>query len=161
MLSMPLFANISITNMAKVSRMGFIDNHKEHFWSQKYIKTLLVKTPSIFQQAKNLSGGNQQKVVIAKWLFRETDIFIFDEPTRGIDVGAKYEIYSLLWELAAQGKGIIIVSSDLSELMGVCQRMLVFSNGKVAGELQRDEFNQERILTLSYSEYLKKKERIS
>jgi ribose transport system ATP-binding protein len=103
---------------------------------------------------RNLSGGNQQKVVVAKWLFRNTDILIFDEPTRGIDVGAKYEIYLLLWKLAAIGKSILIVSSDLPELLGICHRILVFSNGKIAGEVPRSEFNQERILSLAYKEYI-------
>ena len=100
-----------------------------------------------------LSGGNQQKVVIAKWLFRDSEVLIFDEPTRGIDVGAKYEIYLLLWELAKRGKSIIIVSSDLAEMLGICHRMIVFSNGKITGELDREDFNQETILSMAYSGY--------
>jgi ribose transport system ATP-binding protein len=94
-------------------------------------------------------------VVVAKWLFRNTDILIFDEPTRGIDVGAKYEIYLLLWQLAAEGKAIIMVSSDLPELLGICHRIIVFSDGKISGEVERREFNQERILALAYKEYIK------
>jgi ribose transport system ATP-binding protein len=93
-------------------------------------------------------------VVLAKWLFRDAEILIFDEPTRGIDVGAKYEIHLLLWKLAGLGKAIVLISSDLPELMGVCHRILVFSNGKISGELQRGEFNQERILSLAYQEYI-------
>jgi len=106
--------------------------------------------------ARYLSGGNQQKVVLAKWLFRHTDVLIFDEPTRGIDVGAKYEIYLLLWQLAAEGKGIIVVSSDLPELLGISHRILVFSNGKITGEVNRADFSQERILALAYQEYIGK-----
>ena len=101
-----------------------------------------------------LSGGNQQKVVLAKWLFRQPEVLIFDEPTRGIDVGAKYEIYMLLWKLAAEGKGIIIVSSDLPELLGICHRIVVFSNWKIAGEVLRPDFSQERILALAYQDYV-------
>ena len=93
--------------------------------------------------------------MLAKWLFRDADVLIFDEPTRGIDVGAKYEIYLLLWKLADLGKAIIIVSSDLPELLGICHRILVFSNGKITGEVDRKEFNQEKILSMAYQEYIK------
>jgi ribose transport system ATP-binding protein len=110
---------------------------------------------SIDQWVSNLSGGNQQKVVLAKWLFRDADVLIFDEPTRGIDVGAKYEIYLLLWKLAKLGKAIIIVSSDLPEILGICHRILVFSNGKITGEVDRREFDQEKILSMAYQEYIK------
>jgi ribose transport system ATP-binding protein len=110
---------------------------------------------SLDQWVSNLSGGNQQKVVLAKWLFRDTDVLIFDEPTRGIDVGAKYEIYLLLWKLANLGKAIIIVSSDLPEILGICHRILVFSNGKITGEVDRREFDQEKILSMAYQEYIK------
>jgi ribose transport system ATP-binding protein len=119
------------------------------------VRDLAIKTPSVRQWVRNLSGGNQQKVVVAKWLFADMDVLIFDEPTRGIDVGAKYEIYLLLWKLAAAGKSIIIVSSDLPELMGICHRILVFSNGSITGELDRREFDQEQILALAYTEYIK------
>jgi ribose transport system ATP-binding protein len=119
------------------------------------VRDLSIKTPSVKQFVRNLSGGNQQKVVLAKWLFADMDVLIFDEPTRGIDVGAKYEIYMLLWKLAAAGKSIIIVSSDLPELMGICHRILVFSNGSITGELDRGEFDQEQILSLAYTEYIK------
>jgi ribose transport system ATP-binding protein len=104
----------------------------------------------VAQLARNLSGGNQQKAVIAKWMFSDANVLIFDEPTRGIDVGAKYEIYLLLWDLLSQGKGILIVSSDLNELMGICHRIIVFSEGQVSGEVLRPEFEQERILKYAY-----------
>jgi ribose transport system ATP-binding protein len=98
----------------------------------------------------SLSGGNQQKYVLAKWLFRGADVLVLDEPTRGIDVGAKFEIYALVRELAAQGRGVIVVSSDLPELLLLCHRIAVFSRGRVAGELGRAEFDQESVLTLAY-----------
>ncbi|MDY0095997.1 MAG: sugar ABC transporter ATP-binding protein [Candidatus Vecturithrix sp.] len=153
-LDMPTFVNITLTDLAQVSKSGLLQRAEEKRVSEKLVEDLAVKTPSVNQWVRNLSGGNQQKVVVAKWLFRNTDILIFDEPTRGIDVGAKYEIYLLLWKLAAIGKSILIVSSDLPELLGICHRILVFSNGKIAGEVPRSEFNQERILSLAYKEYI-------
>ncbi|PIE36010.1 D-xylose ABC transporter ATP-binding protein [candidate division KSB3 bacterium] len=153
-LNMSCSINITLSDLAQVSRAGLLQKTAEAAVSHKLIDELDIKTPSIHQWAGNLSGGNQQKVVIAKWLFRNANVLIIDEPTRGIDVGAKYEIYLLLWKLAAAGKAIIMVSSDLPELLGVCHRILVFSNGKIAGEVPRDKFDQERILSLSYQEYI-------
>jgi ribose transport system ATP-binding protein len=153
-LDMPCFVNITLTDLARVSKSGLLQQMLEKQATDGLVKELAIKTPSINQWVRNLSGGNQQKVVLAKWLFRDTDILIFDEPTRGIDVGAKYEIHLLLWRLAASGKGIIIVSSDLPELLGICHRILVFSDGKIAGEVKRSEFDQERILSLAYKEYI-------
>jgi ribose transport system ATP-binding protein len=153
-LDMPCDANITITNLEAVSKHGFIQFKKEQAIARRHIDELNIKTPTIDQWTRYLSGGNQQKLVMAKWLFRNTDILFFDEPTRGIDVGAKYEIYLLLWELARQGKAIVIVSSDLPEMMGICHRMLVFSNNRIAGELPREKFNQETILSMAYSGYL-------
>jgi ribose transport system ATP-binding protein len=134
--------------------MGFIDNSLEREATEKQVNEMNIKTPSIHQKTLHLSGGNQQKLLIGKWLYRDSEVFIFDEPTRGIDVGAKYEIYLLLWKLAAMGRGIIMVSSDLPELMGVCHRIAVFSDGKITGELDRKDFDPEAILSLSYKEYL-------
>ncbi len=153
-LDMPCYVNITLTDLAHVSRAGLMQRRAEKSAAAKLIEDLSIRTPSVNQWARNLSGGNQQKLVVAKWLFRHTDILIFDEPTRGIDVGAKYEIYMLLWRLAAEGKGIIIVSSDLPELLGVCHRIVVFSNGKITGEVDRSESSQERILSLAYQEYI-------
>jgi len=155
LLDLPLSVNITLTDLAKISRMGLLRREVENRSSTDLIRELRVKTPSIRQHARNLSGGNQQKVVITKWLFRGSRVLIFDEPTRGIDVGARQEIYELLWNLATQGKGIIMVSSDLPELLGICHRILVFSKGKIAGELDRAHFDQERILSLAYQEYVK------
>lgn len=141
-----------------MSHLGLLDREAERETTGLLVEKLQIKTPSLAQIARNLSGGNQQKVILAKWLYRGTDLFLFDEPTRGIDVGAKYEIYLLLWELAAQGKGVVLVSSDLSELLGVCHRIAVLSAGKLVGVVERVDFDQEEILALSYSEYLKKRE---
>ena len=149
-LDMPLASNISLAALDKVTRLGVIDKNVENFEAERLSKDLAIKTPSLRQLVRNLSGGNQQKVVLAKWLYRDAKVLIFDEPTRGIDVGAKYEIYLLIWRLLAEGKGVLIVSSDLGELMGVCHRIIVFSRGQVSGEVLRADFEQERILKYAY-----------
>ncbi len=113
----------------------------------------MIKTPSLDQKVMNLSGGNQQKVVLAKTLATNSDIIIFDEPTRGIDVGAKQEIYNLMTSLADEGKAIIMISSDMEELIGMSDRIYVLSEGHLSGELQKDEFSQTRILELASVEY--------
>jgi len=153
-LDMSCTVNVTLTDLARVSRAGLLQPAAERAAAAGLVADLGIKTPSVDQLARNLSGGNQQKLVVAKWLFRQAEVLIFDEPTRGIDVGARYEIYLLLWRLAAQGKGILIVSSDLPELMGVCHRILVFSAGRLAGEVARADFSQERILELAYQDYL-------
>lgn len=153
-LDMSCLSNITITDLSKVSKRGFLVKELEKDASEKLVEKLHIKTPSLEQIVKNLSGGNQQKLVLAKWLYRDTEIFIFDEPTRGIDVGAKYEIYNLIWDLAEAGKGIIMISSDLPELIGVCHRILVMSKKIIVGEVHRKEFDQERILSLAYQEYI-------
>jgi ribose transport system ATP-binding protein len=149
-LDMPVDANISLAALDKFSRFGLIDKKTERSASERMASELAIKTPSMAQLVRNLSGGNQQKVVLAKWILRDAKVLIFDEPTRGIDVGAKYEIYLLLWRLLAEGKGIMIVSSDLNELVGICHRIVVFSNGAVSGEVLRRDFEQERILKYAY-----------
>jgi ribose transport system ATP-binding protein len=153
-LEMPCYVNITITDTARISKGGLLRRDVERSVSKRLVDDLDIRTPSVDQLVGNLSGGNQQKIVIAKWLFRNMKFLIFDEPTRGVDVGAKHEIYSLLWDLAAQGKGIVVVSSDLLELIGICHRIIVFSRGKVAGTVGRDEFDQEKILSLAYSEHI-------
>jgi ribose transport system ATP-binding protein len=153
-LDMSCNVNISLANLKEVSRSGLMQFKKEEEIAAFFIKELSIKTSSSQKWARFLSGGNQQKLVLAKWLFRNCRVLIFDEPTRGIDVGAKYEIYMLLWKLAENGKVIIVVSSDLPELMGISHRIIVFSNGKIAGEVQRSEFDQEKILSLAYQEYI-------
>ncbi|MEG0277615.1 MAG: ATP-binding cassette domain-containing protein, partial [Coprobacillus sp.] len=113
------------------------------------IKSMRVKTPSQKAQIKNLSGGNQQKVIIGRWLLTKPEILLLDEPTRGIDVGAKYEIYQLIIDLANKEKGVIVVSSEMPELLGICDRILVMSNGKIAGIDDTKNLNQEKIMELA------------
>ncbi|GHS86774.1 putative ribose/galactose/methyl galactoside import ATP-binding protein 1 [Synergistales bacterium] len=149
-LEMPLDANISLAAIDKFAHGGLVDKRSERGEAERLSGELNIKTPSVAQLARNLSGGNQQKVVLAKWILRDARVLIFDEPTRGIDVGAKYEIYLLLWRLLSEGKGILIVSSDLNELMGICHRIVVFSGGGVSGEVLRPDFGQERILKYAY-----------
>jgi ribose transport system ATP-binding protein len=152
-LDMSVEANISLAAMDKFSRwgpLGLIDKQAERGAAERIAGELAIKTPSMLQLTRNLSGGNQQKVVLAKWILRDAKVLIFDEPTRGIDVGAKYEIYSLLWRLLAEGKGIMIVSSDLNELIGICHRIVVFSGGAVSGEVLRRDFEREKILKYAY-----------
>ncbi|MDR1134143.1 MAG: sugar ABC transporter ATP-binding protein [Synergistaceae bacterium] len=149
-LDMQLDCNISLASIDKVSKLGLIDYGEERRQAERFTASLAIKTPSVSQLVRNLSGGNQQKAVIAKWMFSDANVLIFDEPTRGIDVGAKYEIYLLMWDLLSRGKGILIVSSDLNELMGICHRIIVFSEGQVSGEVLRPEFEQERILRYAY-----------
>jgi ribose transport system ATP-binding protein len=153
-LDMTVACNVTMAALEKVSRGGFVDAAVERSEARRLSEELGVKTPSVEQLVRNLSGGNQQKVVLAKWLFRDARVLIFDEPTRGIDVGARYEIYLLLWKLLEEGKGILIVSSDLSELMGICHRILVFSDGKITGDVAREDFDQERILSYAYRNYI-------
>lgn len=129
--------------------IGWVDHHKTRATAGTYVDALAIKTPSLRQQVKNLSGGNQQKVVIGKWLTADTDILIFDEPTRGIDVGAKSEIYKLLNELARQGKSIIMISSELPEILRMSHRIIVMCEGRITGELSAAEATQEAIMTLA------------
>ena len=124
----------------------FIDKKKEAQEAQRYVDRLQTKTPGIDQLVINLSGGNQQKVVIAKWLVKNCDILIFDEPTRGIDVGAKSEIYHLMNELAAEGKSIIMISSEMTEILRMSDRIIVMCEGKKTGEIDIAEATQERIM---------------
>ena len=139
--------NIVLSNLRKItSKFGFVNNSQSRVSSTSAVKNLSIRTPSIDQMVKNLSGGNQQKVVIGKWLTRETDVLIFDEPTRGIDVGAKDEIYKLLQELASQGKSIIMISSELPEILRMSDRILVMCEGRVTGILSNKEADQNLIM---------------
>jgi ribose transport system ATP-binding protein len=153
LLIMSCAENITITDLKKISRHGILEREAERSAATRLVRDLRIKTPSIDQTVRNFSGGNQQKVVIAKWLFRGSKVLICDEPTRGVDVGAKAEIYDLLWDLAAEGRGILFISSDLPELIAISHRIIVFANGRIVGEVKRPEFDQHRILSLAYEGY--------
>ncbi len=147
-LGLDVESNIAMSSMNRfTTKLGFIKRNDIEVNSQTYVEKLEIKTPSTKQITKNLSGGNQQKVVIAKWLTEDCDILIFDEPTRGIDVGAKSEIYKLLNDLAAQGKAIIMISSELEEVIRMSHRIMVMCEGRITGELERREATQENIMT--------------
>ena len=148
-LEKPLFWNISISNIDTLSHGGFVDTKAEMEQAEEYKGKMRIKAPTMTQQALSLSGGNQQKVVIAKAMAALPDILIFDEPTRGIDVGARAEIYQMMVELTEQGKSILMVSSDMEELLGMSERIVVLYDGRQAGVLTKDEFSQETILTLA------------
>ncbi|MAC79940.1 MAG: ABC transporter ATP-binding protein [Rhodobacteraceae bacterium] len=140
--------NITLTNLAAVSTNGVIAEAAETQIAEGYRKAMNIRTPSVFQKVVNLSGGNQQKVVLSKWLFAEPEVLILDEPTRGIDVGAKFEIYGLINRLSADGKGVIMISSEMPELLGMCDRIYVMGEGRFVGELSAEEASQERIMSL-------------
>jgi putative multiple sugar transport system ATP-binding protein len=144
--------NVTLANLNAVSNAGVINEHEETQVSEEYRKAMNIRTPSVFQKVVNLSGGNQQKVVLSKWLFAEPEVLILDEPTRGIDVGAKFEIYGIINELAAQGKGVVMISSEMPELLGMCDRIYVMNEGKLVGELAAEDANQERIMSLIVTE---------
>lgn len=141
--------NIGMVAIKKLLKNGLYSKSKAQAAAQEYVDKLNIKTPSVNQITGNLSGGNQQKIVIAKWLLNDPDIIILDEPTRGIDVGAKRDIYLLLGQLVQQGKAVIMISSEIPELMGVCDRIAVMCEGSYSGEVVRGEFSQERIMTLA------------
>ncbi len=144
----PIVKNISLANLAGVALRGVIDKRREARVAEDYRKALAIRTPGVQQKVLNLSGGNQQKVVLSKWLFTEPQVLILDEPTRGIDVGAKYEIYTIMNDLAAQGRGVVMISSEMPELLGMCDRIYVMNEGRIVGELSRAEATQERIMAM-------------
>jgi ABC-type sugar transport system ATPase subunit len=128
-----------------------LDMKKDKAFAEDYKNQLSIKTPTIEQKVSNLSGGNQQKVVLAKWLLTNSKIIIFDEPTRGIDVGVKFEIYQIMKNLTKQGISIIMVSSELPEIIGISDRILVMKNGRISGELLKEEATQEKILNYAFN----------
>jgi putative multiple sugar transport system ATP-binding protein len=141
--------NITHSSLEKISRFGIVNSHKEIMEAERYRKDLNIRTPSINQMVRNLSGGNQQKVVVSKSLFADPDILIVDEPTRGIDVGAKTEIYGILNDMIAAGKSVIMVSSELPEALGMADRIYVMNEGKIKGVLNKEEATQEKIMHLA------------
>jgi ABC-type sugar transport system ATPase subunit len=145
-LGMKVRENISLADLNRLTRLGIISKRQERFEAKKYIVDLKIKTPSTDQFIKNLSGGTQQKVVLAKWLFTQCRLLILDEPTRGIDIGGKVEIYHAINTLVGKGIGIIIISSELPEILGMCDKILVLNQGRLATELSRGEATQEKIM---------------
>lgn len=155
LLRMSIRENTVVAILKQISnKVGFVDRKKERQITSEQIKALRIKTPSAEQLVSNLSGGNQQKVVLAKWLANNCDVLILDEPTRGVDVGAKQEIYHLINDLTAQGKAILVISSEMEELISITDRMLVLYEGKLMGKLEHAEYTQEKILTLASGESL-------
>lgn len=139
--------NVCLPNVGKFARLGIVNGSEENRAAIRYVNDLRIKTPSIRQQVVNLSGGNQQKVVLGKWLCSQAEIFIFDEPTRGIDVGAKAEIYELINQLTAKGVAVLMISSELPEILGMSDRILVMHQGRINGEFAAEEATQEKILS--------------
>jgi putative multiple sugar transport system ATP-binding protein len=144
----PIVRNTTLANLLGVSRRGVLDKRRETRVAEEYRKLLGIRTPGVQQKVVNLSGGNQQKVVLSKWLYTDPQVLILDEPTRGIDVGAKYEIYTIMNDLAAQGRGVVMISSEMPELLGMCDRIYVMNEGRIVGELSRAEASQEKIMAM-------------
>jgi putative multiple sugar transport system ATP-binding protein len=138
--------NVSAAALAKLATRGFVNDNEEQKVAESYRKSMNIKAPTVASITGKLSGGNQQKVVLAKWIFTDPDVLILDEPTRGIDVGAKYEIYTIINQLADQGKAVLVISSELPELLGLCDRIYALSAGRITGEVPRAEATQERLM---------------
>jgi len=143
--------NITLANLKAVAQNSVIDSNAEIKIANGYKSSLNIKTPTVQQRVSNLSGGNQQKVCLGKWLFVKPDLLILDEPTRGIDVGAKFEIYTIMNQLVEQGLSIIMISSELPEVLGMSDRVYIMSAGRIVGELPRAEATQEKIMQLATS----------
>ncbi len=140
--------NISTAALHKLSKNGLVDDNEEFKVANEYRKSMNIKSPTVLAKTGKLSGGNQQKVVLSKWIFSNPDVLILDEPTRGIDVGAKYEIYTIINRLAAEGKAVIVISSELPELLGICDRIYALSEGRITGELPIEEASPESLIKL-------------
>jgi putative multiple sugar transport system ATP-binding protein len=145
--------NVTLANLPGIAWRGVIDDHKEASVAGQYRTMLKIRSSSIFQKTLNLSGGNQQKVVLSKWLFAHPQVLILDEPTRGIDVGAKYEIYTIINELASTGKAVIVISSEMPELLGICDRIYVMNEGRFVDEMPAKEASQEKIMASIMKQY--------
>jgi methyl-galactoside transport system ATP-binding protein len=144
-----LVENTTISSLKRIKKGPFVSKKRQKALTEEYIRKMRVKTPSAKAKIQNLSGGNQQKVILARWLLTNPRVLLLDEPTRGVDVGAKYEIYTLINKLANDGRGVIIVSSEMAELLGIADRIAVMSGGRIAGVLKKTEATQESIMTLS------------
>ncbi|TNC49860.1 sugar ABC transporter ATP-binding protein [Rubellimicrobium rubrum] len=149
----PIVTNISLANLAGVSKGGVLNDATEQKVATRYKAAMNIRTPNVFQKVMNLSGGNQQKVLLSKLLFTEPQVLILDEPTRGIDVGAKFEIYGIMNKLADEGRGVVMISSEMPELLGMCDRIYVMAEGAFVGELTAAEASQEKIMSLIVREH--------
>ncbi len=156
LLSQSISANIALGNLGAVSRAGVLDRGAERELAERQIQAMRIRSAGADQVVGELSGGNQQKVVIGRWLERDCQVLLFDEPTRGIDVGAKFDIYGLLAELARQGKALVVVSSDLRELMLICDRIAVLSAGRLIDTFERDHWTQDQLLAAAFAGYQKR-----
>lgn len=143
-----IMENITLTNLKKVSRRSIVNTNRQLVAANSASEALHIKCSNVLQKTSNLSGGNQQKVVLAKWLFCESDVLILDEPTRGIDVGAKYDVYKIINHMADEGKAVLMISSELPELLGVCDRIYIMSEGRIKGEMPVEQATQETIMRL-------------
>jgi putative multiple sugar transport system ATP-binding protein len=137
-----------VASLGKLSRAGLVNDGEEFKVANQYRKEMNIKAPNVAVPTGKLSGGNQQKVVLSKWIYSAPDVLILDEPTRGIDVGAKYEIYTIINRLAAEGKAIIVISSELPELLGICDRIYALSEGRITGELPTEKATPEALIKL-------------
>ncbi|MDE1166838.1 MAG: sugar ABC transporter ATP-binding protein [Pseudomonas sp.] len=156
LLTQSISANIALGNMPAISSAGMVSGSNERALAQRQVQAMHIRSSSTAQLVSQLSGGNQQKVVIGRWLERDCDVLLFDEPTRGIDVGAKFDIYALLGELTRQGKALVVVSSDLRELMLICDRIGVLSAGRLIDTFERDRWSQDELLAAAFAGYQKR-----
>ena len=156
LLTQSISANIALGNLPAVSRAGVLDREAEQALAERQISAMRIRSASPAQAVGELSGGNQQKVVIGRWLERDCQVLLFDEPTRGIDVGAKFDIYGLLAELARHGKALVVVSSDLRELMLICDRIAVLSAGRLIDTFDREHWSQDQLLAAAFAGYQKR-----
>jgi putative multiple sugar transport system ATP-binding protein len=147
-----IMSNISIAGLQQFSRRGFVDGPSEYRTAESYRTRMNIKTPNVSALVGKLSGGNQQKVVLSNWLNTGPEVLILDEPTRGIDIGAKHEIYEVINDLAASGKAIVVISSELPELLGLADRIYTISSGRITGEVAREDATQESLMTLMTAE---------
>ena len=143
-----ILKNVTLADLGAVSRRGVIDGNLEIGIAERFREMLRIRTPNVAERAVNLSGGNQQKVCLAKWLHTSPDVLILDEPTRGIDVGAKYEIYAIVAKLAEAGKAVLVISSEMPELLGLCDRLYVMNEGRFVGELDAADATQEAVMSM-------------
>jgi ribose transport system ATP-binding protein len=148
--SMSVGENLTLASLESVSRFGVLSNGAQYQAAEDQVQAMRIKTPSLRQIAAYLSGGNQQKIVFGKWIMREPKVLLLDEPTRGVDIGAKQEIYALMEQLAGQGAAILFVSSEMEEILGMSDRVVVMQEGKIQGELLRSELSEQRLMELAF-----------